>query len=276
MYKINYFETLNMQIPIYFLDKKSNTTLVFLHGIKSSIDFIQNLDKLINNYNILAINLPGSHYYKTLNLENIDLNIWIKITNNILNKLKSKNIIIFAHSMSGGVAMGINKFKNIKKIVMFNTIHPFLEKNININLSSKFLSSKNMFENLFIKEKYKNKMISQWNKEKAQKIKYWIPMLNKTIFNSKYLDILEKQYINKKNLIVPIVSENDNVINSKNLLAYYKKINLNANIIGVGHSLSSIYNNDLANLINKLVKAKKRWFWQKNIFKLKNKGKNGI
>ncbi|MGV2392850.1 UNVERIFIED_CONTAM: hypothetical protein O8I53_07625 [Campylobacter lari] len=52
-----------------------NTTILFLHGLNSSSDFMKNLLEFENKYNIVALNFPGSKYFNLFKPEELTVEL---------------------------------------------------------------------------------------------------------------------------------------------------------------------------------------------------------
>ena len=274
--KFNYIKLDNETIPIYTQDNKSDTTIVFLHGINSSSDFMKKLIDLPHKYNIVAPNLPGSKYFRDVLPEEINMPIWIKYVQKIIENIKTKHIYVLAHSMAGGIGAKIVDNPRINKIIMMSTINPAM-----VNTSSySFLmhTAKTANENTNKLSWLGNVItkVASWFKKTQPLIDgftrkgNWYNIIENTVLNNKYLAELDKDYRRNKDKLIFVISQKDNIIGTKYFEEYARALQKPVTIIGQTHS--PIKNDPITsnNFINSIVSPKKRWFWQRFITFRKN------
>lgn len=111
-------------ISYYIKDNNAKSTILFVHGYNSSSDFVCDIFNLKQNFNIIAINLPGSHYLeKPKRVLSIDY--FNEIVENFINNyLKTRHLILLGHSLGGGTVAALSQNKKVKLVIYLATIHP--------------------------------------------------------------------------------------------------------------------------------------------------------
>ncbi|QSF13754.1 alpha/beta fold hydrolase [Mycoplasma sp. Mirounga ES2805-ORL] len=267
MTKMNYVKQDDYLIPIYTVDKKSNTTYFFLHGLNSSSDFMLPILKYEHHYNVVAINLPGSKYFKKVDPEQISIEWWIKVANQVLEKIKTKNIVIVAHSMSGGIAFKLAKNPKVKKIIMVSTINPSIRENKSYYVLKSLISPNNTFSKIVGKTieliggqmKYKtSSLINSFSKKGL-----WHNLLKNYVLKEEFLDNLGQEYKNHKEVLSLVIGDNDAVIGTNSFVNFGKSLGLECSIIGIGHSPIKSAPKEMSLFLNDQWKSKKRHFWNR-------------
>lgn len=262
----------NWKIPVYIQDNKMNSTLFAIHGINSSSDFVSGLTEFSNNFNVVAINLPGSKYFSFANKTNekdISMENWIKISNFVSKKLKTKNNYLLAHSMGGGVSVRIASSPIFKKCYNLSTINPTLKNSRLIKVYKHYRDPKNFFQQTLskgmkISMNYYQKN-NDWIKPFAADDSVWIRIIDENVINPKKLDDLDYYYKNTSRKSVMMIGSLDLIIGTNEFYQYAKSINVPCYIIGKGHNPVSRNPRDFYVFFKKEIIGKKRFFWEKLI-----------
>ncbi|WP_027334527.1 alpha/beta fold hydrolase [Mycoplasmopsis felifaucium] len=277
--KFNYIKYQGEIIPIYTQDNKKNTTFLFLHGINSSSDFIDKIKNLQHNFNIVALNFPGSKYCTDIKPEDIKLENWINVAKEVLKNIKSKNVVIVAHSMAGGVAVELANDKRVKQVIMLSTINPSMQNNKSYGLlksvigqgvdgNPTFLGKLIMFGASFTK---KGKRLLESFSRKGK----WYNLLAGYVLNNEFMKQLDAKYRACANKLTFIIGENDNIIGTEEFTNYAQSLNCPNYILGKTHSPINDNPDVLNFFFNHFMQTKKRfWFqkftnFQKNIIDIK-------
>ncbi|WP_036445834.1 alpha/beta hydrolase [Mycoplasmopsis columbina] len=264
--KLNYIKVKNYIIPIYYKNNKSDTTFLFLHGINSSSDFCLPIAQKNQKYNIVAINFPGNKYFENVSPENITLEWWTEAAQAVLKEIKSKKIVVVAHSMGGGVALNIGKDKRIKRLIMVATIHPFMVINNGYSILQKVIKPISTTHKLIgetiskISSKFKK---TQRLSESFSREGNWYNLLEKYILNDEYMKKLKVQYEELKDKIIFVVGENDPIVGTKSLMDFANQIDTFVTIIGKSHSPIKDDPQKFAYLFDSLEKPEKKKIWTK-------------
>ena len=142
-YKIKQFKNIKYTIK----DNKSDTTLLMVHGYKSSSDTFLPLYEEENNYNILSINYLGNKYYEGNNNHSIK-----EISDSISELISSMetDVILVGHSLGGAVISEVKDQKEIKGYVFISSftksfldskLHDTILKIVNKNLPEEMLDT---------------------------------------------------------------------------------------------------------------------------------------
>ena len=112
--KIN--ELVNYSLPVenlklesetiaYAEEGSGETTLLFIHGLSSTLDsWKKNIKGLKNDYRTIAIDLPG-YGKSSRNRNNYQLRDYAEMIEDFVEKKGLKNVILVGHSMGGQIAM---------------------------------------------------------------------------------------------------------------------------------------------------------------------------
>ncbi len=97
--------TVNNQEIAYQEVGKGTTTLLFVHGLSSTMEsWKNNLEGLKDEFHCIAIDLPG--YGKSSKLRtDYSLRDYAEIINSFVQKKELRNVILVGHSMGGQIAM---------------------------------------------------------------------------------------------------------------------------------------------------------------------------
>lgn len=112
--------TLNSETIAYAEEGGGEKTLVFVHGLSSSLDaWKKNIQELRNNYRCIAVDLPG-YGKSSRSKNNYSLKEYSKILQEFIQKKGLKNVILVGHSMGGQIAMHtvLEYPKHFEKLVL--------------------------------------------------------------------------------------------------------------------------------------------------------------
>ncbi|VDR41815.1 alpha/beta hydrolase [Mycoplasmopsis caviae] len=264
--KLNYIEYNGDIVPLYVEDNKSDVTFLFLHGLNSNWKYMQPLLEYQHNYNIVAVNFPGSKFFKEVKPEEITLEWWIEITKEILTRIKTKNVIVVAHSMSGGVASTLADDPKVKKIIMMSTINPYMKESSSYSVLQSVIDPQSkwssfigkLFSKMAAKFKKTEKLIESFTRKGS-----WFNLLDKYVLNADYMIKLDQQYKENCDKMIFLVGEKDKIIGTKYFNDYAISLEVPFLIMGMGHSPIKDEPRRIAKYFNSLEPCKKRHFWQK-------------
>lgn len=118
----------NEQISYYVKENNAKWTVLFVHGYNSSSDFASELFHLKQNFNIIALNLPGSHYLEKPR-QGLSVNYFYQIINTFIkHHLRIHHLILLGHSLGGAVVAPLSKNKKVKRVIYLSPIHPHIIK----------------------------------------------------------------------------------------------------------------------------------------------------
>ncbi|WP_051521815.1 alpha/beta fold hydrolase [Mycoplasmopsis gallinarum] len=277
--QLNYLDVKNYHIPVYILDKKSDTTLLCLHGLNSSSDFIKPLIEFNNNFNIVALNFPGSKYFAQTKVDELTLEWWTEVAKEVLKRIKTKKIVLLAHSMAGGVAVEIGNDPRIEKIIMLATINPNMVNTSAYSVLEKIISPINTVNKILgktistISSKFKKTapLLETFGNQSL-----WVNLLKSYVLNSEFMKELDDKYHQLSSKMIFIVGSKDNIIGTKEFIDYANNLNVNHLIIGTSHSPIKEQPELIMNFISHLYNGKKRLFWQKFFILKKHEEKRNI
>lgn len=137
----------NIEIPILIKDNGFEDTIIYIHGLNSSTDALNEVVKMDLNFNIIAINYPGNKY-----LVNYSANFdkYIEITKKLLAKVKSKRIHLLGHSLGGAIAAHVARFPIIDKQFYVSALVPYDYEKPFVKFTKVFLENPSVY-NGFIK-----------------------------------------------------------------------------------------------------------------------------
>ncbi|ADE19980.1 esterase [Mycoplasma crocodyli] len=274
----------NWKIPLFVQDNKSDSTLIAIHGINSSSDFIVPISEYKNKFNIIGINLPGSKYFLELNKikhEDVKMDLWIEITNYVINKVKTKHNFLIAHSMSGGVACKVGKINKLEHIFFLATIHPNLAESKVVKLFSsitvepkgkiKTTLNKGIKKGLDFFQK-REPWIAPFSDEKS----VWANLIKENVLDQEKLLSLNDDYVSLVKKSTLIVGAFDKVINTEKFVEYAYQIEAPVYIIGTGHSPIWYNTRDFYLFFNKRIIGKKRFLFNGLISSLDSEYKSNV
>ncbi|WP_041594251.1 alpha/beta fold hydrolase [Mycoplasmopsis fermentans] len=264
--KLNYIEYNGDKVPLYIEDNKKNTTFLFLHGLNSNWKYMRPLLDYTHNYNVVAINFPGSKFFKNVEPEEIKLEWWIEVANEVLNRIKTKKVVIVAHSMAGGVATVLAKDPKVVRLIMMSTINPYMKESTSYSVLQSVIKPQNKWSSFIgkviskIASKFKKteKLIESFTRQGA-----WFNLLEKYVLNPEYMEQLDLQYKANCHKMLFLVGEKDKIIGTKYFEDYAISLEVPILIMGTGHSPIKDEPKRIARFFNALIESKKRHFWQK-------------
>ncbi|QBF34360.1 alpha/beta fold hydrolase [Mycoplasmopsis phocirhinis] len=269
--KFNYIDFDNEHIPIYTDDRKSDTTLFFLHGINSSSDFCTKLIDLPHKYNTVAINFPGSKYIQSENIENkIKLNKWYEYANEVIQQIKTKHIYILAHSMSGFIGAKLANHPRVKKVILLSAINPLMIKSQSYSMLKNLLNNNVKSGDLWTKILSMGLKFSSFGRNILNINEKWVPIIKENLLDTSFLEKLHNLYSSAKDKLIFIIGENDTIVDSKWFIEYAKSIDAPHFIIGLNHSPLYTDPQGINHFLNILFKPKKRMPYTKFIDFSKN------
>ncbi|MCT4469527.1 alpha/beta fold hydrolase [Mycoplasma sp. HS2188] len=257
----NYIDFDNEQIPIYTDDRKSDTTILFLHGINSSSDFCQKLIELDHEYNTVAINFPGSKYIQSEDINSkINLDKWCEYADQVINRIKTKHIYIIAHSMSGYVGAKLANHNRVRKVILLSPINPNMVKSQSYSMMKNLLNNNVKSGDFWTKILSMGLKFSSIGRSIMNVNEKWIPIIKDNLLNPEFLKKLDDLYTLNKNKLIFMIGENDPIVDTKRLIEYAMNIDAAHLIIGKNHSPLYTDPKGINHFLNILLKPKKR-FW---------------
>ncbi len=256
----------NEQISYYLKDNNVKWTVLFIHGYMSSSDFASEIFKLNQNFNIIALNLPGSHYLD-LPKQTLSIDYFNQIVDYFINHhLKTRYLILLGHSLGGGTAASLSQNKKVKRVIYLSSINPrmvesqswkklydfYYPKKIDQQANETYIATKPELEEIFDKTTLYVNLTKKYllNKE----------YVTKTLF-SEY-----KNSLNKQPLF--IIGDSDYVIETKAFVNFVTK-DLQQQVLiipNVNHSPLKEKPYFLNELLNQEIRYKKR-FWPIKLIK---------
>ena len=120
-YPVQYLQLKN-NLQIAYIDEGiGETTLVFIHGLGSYLpSWKKNIDVLSKTNRCIALDLPG--YGKSDKpVDQISLKLYAETIQELITKLKLKDVILVGHSMGGQVAIttALNSPELFQKLILF-------------------------------------------------------------------------------------------------------------------------------------------------------------
>ena len=265
-YKLKQFKNIKYTIK----DNNSETTLVMVHGYKSSSDTYLPLYKLNNNFNMISINYLGNKYYegdKIYNIKEVARSI-----DDIISEIQT-DVILVGHSFGGAV---ISEVKNDSKIKGYVFMSSFTKS----FLDSKLHSSLIRLANKDIPDKIIDTMIAV----SAKKFNFdpiyakgfldssggFEIMFNENILNKEYIRTTLDENIKKiTKPILAIIGEKDLVIPVESYKKYFKEMGVDTNIVPKSeHNPMKTKPSVVNDILNKEYTFKERI--HKNIIKQQN------
>ncbi|WP_406615571.1 alpha/beta fold hydrolase [Mycoplasmopsis hyopharyngis] len=265
--QFKYTELDNEKVPLWIEDKKLDTTVLFIHGINSNSDFIEKLKEFDLPFNSIAINLPGSKYFgREVSTQDITIEYWIQCAKKVLESIKTKNVIIFAHSMGGAVALELANDPKVSKVIMLSTINPSMTK------TSGYSNLRSVIEPQSKTSFLWGKIISlgakMFSKGRALLDSFsskgkWVTLLSGCVLNNDYLNYLDELYFKHKDKLIFIIGQNDKLIGTEQFLEYGKNLDVLSVMIGKNHSPIKDDPKGIFLFLKFLINSKKRHWWQK-------------
>lgn len=190
----------------YIMEETGKPKFLFIHGYRSSSDFIKELLKVERSYDIVALDLPS--FGKTEYEGDVSIEFFAKIVEEFIEKLNLKDIPVLGHSMGGAVATYLSK-KNINKIILLNPLNPFILKDV-----FKQISLKDIFGKLSEKPSAASNVIDMLRDYRNQ-YKF---LVNKQMINDAWLgNDLYKKYKDSAPMMSGISCDDDLVISPESI-----------------------------------------------------------
>ncbi|WP_223644894.1 alpha/beta fold hydrolase [Mycoplasma tauri] len=271
---MNYIIFKNQKMPVFAVDNKKDTTLLFLHGLNSNSQFIEPLLEFNHNFNIVSVNFTGSKYSPKIKAEKIILEDWIDIAKIVLQNIKTKNVYILAHSMAGAVAVNLANDKRVKKIFMLATVNYSMMKNSSYSLLKNVIGTAekgpSLFGKLFVWGAKFSKKGQKLTESFSRKGK-WYNLLEKYILNPEFMEKLDAKYREISDKLIFIIGDNDSIIGTDNFINYGNELKVTSLKIGYTHSPIKTAPYQINNFLNLTIKSKKRfWPWGSHVKFSKN------
>lgn len=123
---------LNSEEIAYSETGKGETTLLFVHGLSSTMDSWQkNISELKDQYHTIAVDLPG-YGKSSKNKTDYSLKEYAMMLNDFIQKKELENVVLVGHSMGGQISIHtvLNYPQNFEKLVLIAPagIETFSEK----------------------------------------------------------------------------------------------------------------------------------------------------
>lgn len=255
----------NVTISYYVKDNQAKSTILFIHGYNSSSDFVSGIFNLKQNFNIIAINLPGSYYLKKPK-RNLSIDYFNEIVETFINKyIKRHHLILLGHSLGGGTVAPLSQIKKVKRVIYLSTIHPRMIESKSWKKLKKFYDNKTLSGGAKNDIEVKPELDEIFDKSTlfADITKKYL--LNKNYVTKKLLLQYQKS-LNKKPLF--IIGEKDYVIETKHFIDFVTN-DLKQKVIvlsNLNHSPIKESPQEFNNWLNKNINYRKRWF-KKSIIK---------
>jgi esterase/lipase len=259
---------LDFNLSYYEENNKRKKTILFIHGFHSSVEFIKKIIPLSKNFNVIALNLPGSKFCDT-NKE-ITLNIFNKIVKKFIREhIKTKKLIVLGHSLGGAIASSLYNEKKVKKIIFMAPLNPSMINDSKYNQLKNIVFPKNTFEIIkkkaitkFLLNKFDSSFVNAFIDENSNYSK----IVKNNILSKKFMEItLYKNYLmcNKNKKTYYLIGKLDRIINPK-LFKKFVNEELNKEVKFFGKSMHNIIKNQ-PNLFLRYLNEK--FYSKKTIFK---------
>lgn len=277
--KLKTINILNTPLSYYVKDNGAKWTAIFIHGFNSSTDFAKSIYELKNNYNIVALNLPGSKYLTTLDQElGIDYFSDL-ITIFINNCLRSKKVVLIGHSLGGGVVAKISDNPRVKRVFYISAINP------EMITSRGWITLHNYFYPLGMKHSLKKIAIKTGSSlytslsKKTNPILAFIdeqgkflPIIKNYILNRDYMNVVLKNDYEKSLTKNPlfIIGDDDKIVETSSFVKFVEK-DLKQKVLVLPNTKHNPFDNNsqtLNYLFNQEIPSGKR-FWKRKLIKHK-------
>ena len=265
---MKYLSIINgFDIEINETNNNKKDTLLFIHGLFSSGGFINNMEQLNNNFNIITFTFPGKTKDK------IRLNQYIDVTQKIIKRIKHSKVHLVAHSMGAAVAASVASMHKVKSIVLVAPVNPFMVKSKLYTKLETVLNPKTTKEKMISSlvkggswtvDAFANSGLSNFISSKniwSDVVKY--DLLNKTLI----VDELNQNYSDNIKKFSFIGADEDILIKPKDLNDYVKTLNKSLTIIkNSGHNPFKD-TSDVHKYLNIKYKSREKIFKIKHIYK---------
>lgn len=108
-----------------FLNERGK--IFFLHAFTGNITNKLSFRTHFKDYSFYGINFPGHGNSVIHNQSELDFNFWIKLVQQFFNKYQLKNVVLFGHSIGGGLAIALTQVltkEQIKGIILEAPLNP--------------------------------------------------------------------------------------------------------------------------------------------------------
>lgn len=259
----------NKESLLYIKDNKSKNTLVFLHGMNSSSDTGVDFYKNKSNFNIIALNMPGSNHNPE---DEINMDMWLDYAIEVIDRIRNTNLYLLSHSMSGGIAAELMNHFNFQKVFFMDTIHPFMSKQKTYGLLKILVKPESIIDKtaqkllkLGMAKRIKN---DPWIAGFVDPDSIWSTLLANNVLDKEYLENINKNIQKHLDKTYFIIGKDDQVISTNEFIEYAHSINRPITIIGSGHSPQKTAPNYITNYLNKEINYKRRyWIFPNKIFR---------
>ena len=228
----------------YIMEETGKPKLLFIHGYRSSTDFIKGLLNVERSYDIVALDLPS--FGETKYEEDVYIEFFSRIVDEFIEKLNLRDITVLGHSMGGAIATFLSK-ENIKKIILLNPLNPFILKDV-----LKQISLKDIFGKFTEKSGSVSNMMDMLRDYRNQ-YKF---LVNKQMLNDSWLgNDLYKKYKESAQLISGISYEDDLVILPKSIRSVESSFGIKFTKVNEGgHSPINIQPKSFNDLLETMIK----------------------
>ncbi|UUD36715.1 alpha/beta hydrolase [Mycoplasmopsis equigenitalium] len=266
---------INGQIEqIYVQDNNAKSTLVLIHGLNSSYQFVKDLYKQKLNFNLVAFNMPGSRM--NLNNQNANFDEWIRYAKLVISQITNTDIYFLSHSIGGMVTPTLAKKYNAKWSFLVNPIHPYIQYSLIYKIlklaHSESSFTKNSVTSLLKLNSINNDEKRNWINIFTKQNSIWYQMIKQNVLNLEFLDKLDQMYEEIKDKSTFIASLKDSIIDGEELVRYLEETNKNYILIGESHNPFEKNCKEITKVLNAHIPFEKRkgFLWmKKKMFKLK-------
>lgn len=223
---MNFINWSNIEIII---DEAENPkgSILFLHGFTGNFNNKLSFRSFFKEYNFYGINMPGHGNSKYNNIDELNTNNFLNIIVEFIKKYNLNNLILFGHSMGGGLAIMLNSIMpdRIKLLILeapanksvlenYDIVKKMIPSNIE---ETKFILSKLVFDPIkffggeknfeyFIKKEF-NELNSKYKDLKIMlNIELMTDFFNKIQQGIRNINKITLLYIGNKDEIVPFES----------------------------------------------------------------------
>ena len=173
-----------ININYEYVDNKSKTILVLLHGWGQNIEMMRPVaNPFIKKYNCLLIDLPG-HGLSELPNTVLKIEDFVEILKQILDKLNIKNPILIGHSFGGKISLLYASKYKVNKLILFAS--PFKKEIGKYSLLTRILKTMNKIPVLNLISPFAKKIFGSVDYRKAT------PIMRKILVDTVNLDIEEE------------------------------------------------------------------------------------
>ncbi|WP_027124152.1 alpha/beta fold hydrolase [Mycoplasmoides pirum] len=214
----------------------SKGTFFYLHSFMGNFQMKNSFFNYYKDYDIYAINLPGHGNSKLNNIEEIKVSYCINLVKKYIEDLNLKNLILFGHSLGGGIIAALNQLipERIKLNIFEAPANSVMLENLevikklipnNIN-DTKFIIEQMYFDPIKTFGSRLNYVIESEYKRCIEKFKIFANNFKKetVIYNTTLFDNGFKN-IKKPSLV--ILGEKDGILPTNLMLKHLSNMNNN-------------------------------------------------